>query len=160
VQKLKYNLKGKSAEEDALLVKEKGSGWKWILPQLTENSKQTTAATADAPPKGLPESLRESLRADGTTAVVDREEKQLKQDTERITLRKNRGEELLSTEQNPTEEMRRLISFGTGIDTPIAVLALAPRVAGASDELSPSKQYSTDENFNLNALINHWLEKE
>ncbi len=146
VQKLKYNLKGKSAEENALLVKEKGGGWKWVLPQLTENSRQTTLPTADAPPEG------------GTTAVVDREEKQLKQDTERITLRKNQGEELLSTETNALEEMRRLIGFGTDIETPIAVLALAPQVAGASDELPPSGRYDTDADFDLNALINHWLE--
>jgi PKD repeat protein len=160
VQKLKYNLKGKSAGEDALLVKEKGKRWEWILPQLTESSKQTTAQTADAPPAGLPESLRESLRAGGTTAVVDREEEQLKRDTETITLKKQRGEKAFSGEQNPADEMRKLIGFGTDIETPIAVLSPDPAVAGASDELSPSGQDGIDDGFDLNALINHWLAKE
>ncbi|MGB5018423.1 MAG: hypothetical protein WBO66_01705, partial [Candidatus Moraniibacteriota bacterium] len=98
----------------------------------------------------------------GASAVIDEQEKQLKQDTERITLRKNRGEELLSTEQNPTEEMRRLISYGTDIETPIAVLALVPRVAGVTDEASQAEeeQNNIDEHFNMNALINHWLAEE
>lgn len=156
VQKLKYNLKGKSAEEDARLVKEKGKKWEWIARQGTGNEEQGTIQTADEPPA-------DGLSAvAGASAVIDEQEKQLKQDTERITLRKNRGEELLSTEQNPTEEMRRLISYGTDIETPIAVLALVPRVAGVTDEASQAEeeQNNIDEHFNMNALINHWLAEE
>ncbi len=148
VQKLKYNLKGKSAEENARLVKEKGKKWEWMLNQETGSEEQRTTKTADAPPAG------------GTTAVLNLEEEQLKQDTKTITQRKNHGEILLSIETNAQEEMKRLISYGTNIETPAVILALAPRVAGASDETTSNEEDSIDTSLDINALINDWLARK
>lgn len=147
VQKLKYNLKGKSAEENARLVKEKGKKWEWMLNQV-------------APRIAVVPLLSGATAVRDQEKGIEKQEEQLQKDTERITLRKNRGEELLSTETNAPEEMRRLISYGTDIETPIAVLALVPRVAGVTDEASQAEQNNIDEHFNMNALINHWLAEE
>ena len=148
VQKMKYNLKGKSAEENARLVKEKGKKWEWITNQGADGNEGRTVQTADAPPAG------------GTTAVINQQEKQLKKDTEIITQKKLREEKLVSAEKNSEEEMRRLIAFGTHIETPITILDITPRIAGAQDTASPSIDTTDDNAFNLNALINNWLARE
>ena len=154
VQKLKYNLKGKSAEKNALLAKEKGKKWEWILNQLTGSDQQIASQATVVPFAGDASAARKQEPG------IDPQEEQLEQDTETITLKKQRGEKMFSGEQDSADEMRRLIGFGTGIETPIAVLALVPRVAGASDEMLRPEQIETDDGFDFNAIINGWLSSE
>lgn len=152
VQKVRYNLKEEPTKEGALLVKEKGKKWAWITPpstsnnqQLTDNKNQETTSLASD---------------DGEQKKIDEEEEQLQRDTETITLKKQRGETLVSMKQNPKEAVRKLIGFGTTLQTPTIVLTLAPRVAGADDEIPSANSDIEASNFDINALINAWLEKE
>jgi hypothetical protein len=152
VQKMKYNLKGKSAEEDARIMKEKGGKWTWVSNQLADNNQQRTDSSRQIT-EGIQQKAREIENL--------KEEERLKQDTETITLKKERGEKLVSREKNPKEEMRRLIGFGTDIETPLAILEDIPRVAGTSDDI-PRKNTSIhpDDTFDLNAIMNDWLANE
>ncbi len=154
VQKLKYNLKGKSAEEDAHLIKEKGGKWEWITNQGAENKEQRAIQAAVVPPAGGASAVREQ-RID-----IDKQEARLNQDTEIITLKKENGERLISMEKDSREEMRKLIGFGTDIETPIAVLDSIPRVAGARSDSSSEEDIPEDTGFDLNAMINNWLAEE
>lgn len=148
VQKMKYNLKGKSAEEDAKIMKEKGRKWTWITNQETaEIAVVPLLSSASAVHEQKPE--------------IDKQERQLKQDTDTITLKKERGERLVSMEKNPREEMRRLIGFGTDIETPLAILEDTPRVAGTSDDILQKKTGAPiDDAFDFNAIMNDWLANE
>ena len=144
VQKMKYNLKGESAEENAKIMKEKGKKWEWYAGQSTDDSQPSSALTSE--------------EQSNTPDIISPEEKQLRQDTEMIVIKKKQGEKLVSTEKNPKEEMRKLLGFGTDIETPIAFLESVPRVAGAKSE---SPLPDTDiKDLNLNSIINNWLAKE
>lgn len=153
VQKMKYDLKGKSAEENARLVKEKGKKWTWISHQSTESDTQLSNNKEQGG-----EDSQQTTNNTNQEREIDRQELQLQQDTEVITSKRERGEKLVSMEKNPREEMRKIISFGTDIETPLAVLDSTPRVAGAKSEAHSSEMIPKD--FSLNAIINGWLARD
>ncbi len=146
IQKIKYAF-DESIKEGGIMKKEKGK--KWTLVQETESKESETTDTEIENEQNIEENFIET-------------KSQLEQDTEIIISKRKEGSPLSSSETNLDTEMRKLLSLGTGINTP-ASFFISPTVAGATDEIFQNKKDIPSRTSNpslfetINETINHVL---
>lgn len=123
IQKIKYSF-DESIKEGDVMKKEKGK--KWTLVQETESKESETMDTEIENKKDSEENSIET-------------KSRLEEDTEIIVSKRKERSPLLSSETDPDTEFGKLLSLGTGINTPSFFL-ISPTVAGTSDEMFQNKK--------------------